>query len=370
MELVENDILCFISTARHDKSFDEIVLTVQGFYDYENIKIAKDLLFDLCSKKVIRRKAGDKISKEIGDILLLFEEIDKEKTKIPKFVATRYDSLPPSSGFEAIARNMIHLSQVVDNLNEELKELRESKETLLNGIGDVSDLRAELSDIKKKMITMEQSYNRNATQKNNHVPLPTTSNSMHTSISTDGGSKPSFAEIMKKQNEEFLFYQRQQASSKSNNSNVRYGKDTFFTGTASNANKQKREMFFRRRDKSIRGTRTFETGLTGVSRNVDLYVGRCELKTTIDQVRDHINNICKVNVDSIEQLVSKSVYFKSFKLSMPYELREKLLDPLMWPTGIVVRKFYKARTPMDIGNAFNESNNDYHDVSSHSIDNK
>ncbi len=34
---------------------------------------------------------------------MAFEDLDKNNIKSPKFVAERYDSLPPSSGFEAIA---------------------------------------------------------------------------------------------------------------------------------------------------------------------------------------------------------------------------------------------------------------------------
>ena len=42
-----------------------------------------------------------------------------------------------------------------------------------------------------------------------------------------------------------------------------------------------------------------------------------------------------------------SDWFKSFKVSVTEEDRDKLLDGEFWPCGVIVRKFFKGRARND-----------------------
>ncbi len=66
MDLFITDVHCYISTARHDKSHNDIVIIMQSFYDYEKIIEAKDIIYEICNKKIIRKKVADKISKKLA----------------------------------------------------------------------------------------------------------------------------------------------------------------------------------------------------------------------------------------------------------------------------------------------------------------
>lgn len=339
MELICNDILCYISTSRHEKAHDDIVIIVQGFYDHQKIRDAKDFLYKLCKKRPTRRKI---FPREIEDILEAFEDAEKESISLPKFVTDRYDSLPPSSGFEAVARNMSFLRETVENLNEELKEMRESRDSFVIGLGDVADLKAEISDIKKKLITMEHTTDNSCSQKTN----PTFQQA------------PTFSEIVQSQARELNFYRNPMTQNVSG-----APKNLFSTANSTGGGKQtakakqtnNHSRADSRRNNNIYGTSNVQGGLMGANRKMDLYLGRCIKETSLQTVKDHIKDICKVSIDNVEELTTKSLYYKSFKITTSYNDRQLLLNPQLWPEGVIVRKFFKHRNYNVANNANNES---------------
>ncbi len=102
--------------------------------------------------------------------------------------------------------------------------------------------------------------------------------------------------------------------------------------------------------KDIVGSRSSQTvgSLCSSYRTMDLYVGYCTLNTVSDELVYQCKNVCNLKVSSAVELPSKSIYFKAFKLSMSYRNKETLLDPNLWPEGIIVRKFYKPSTNLNL----------------------
>ena len=80
----------------------------------------------------------------------------------------------------------------------------------------------------------------------------------------------------------------------------------------------------------------------GVERVVDLFLGGCSLDSTTDQIKSFCES-SSVQLKSCEDLESKSLYYKSYKISVPLSVRDQLLSEEFWPTGIFIRKFYKPR---------------------------
>jgi hypothetical protein len=361
MELLTNDILCFISTARHEKSNNEIVISVESFYDFVKIKEAKDLVYDLCKRKICRRKKDEKISKEIGDILSIFETIDEEKISVPRFVAERFDSLPPSSGFDAIARNMSALRELVANLRDELKELRDTCDTFISGMGDQADIKAELSDIKKKLIKIEKN---NAELSSNNVAMPV----VKEKTTALPKQKQSYSAIIKKQS-----YIKKASPPTEKLQQIYNNKDIpeqVYNMTPMKIDdwttvgeKKKIIKENKRQDAKPEGNRQIPDNfgtrgrLRGAERLLDLYVGQCDLETTMEEIVAYCKNVFDIVIKEAVQLPSKSTYYKSFKLSMPYYDRDILLDSNWWPTGIYVRKFFKARNNLNDNMNYNENNN-------------
>ena len=143
-----NEILCFISTARNSLAADYIIATVHAFYDFCNVKIAKDLLSKLCGKQSVRRRNEEKFKAEIKDILELFEVAENENLTLPKFVADNFNSLPPTAGFECVAKRLATLTEELESLQAEIKNFREAKETYSKGMEECLNIKLDVADIK------------------------------------------------------------------------------------------------------------------------------------------------------------------------------------------------------------------------------
>ena len=104
-------------------------------------------------------------------------------------------------------------------------------------------------------------------------------------------------------------------------------------------NRNKRRV---KREFNVVGTRTSSSGLSGVERIFDLFVGGCNCDTTVDDIKNYCKNM-QVNLKKVEILQTKSDWYRAFKISMLQSEREKLMKPDSWPQGVFVRKYYKAK---------------------------
>ena len=101
----------------------------------------------------------------------------------------------------------------------------------------------------------------------------------------------------------------------------------------------------RRHRPAVVGTARNAGGLAGApprDRNFDLFVGGCSLASTEAEIRDHCLQK-GVTVDNILSLETRAPWYKAFKITLAAEDRDKLLDPELWPVGVFVRKFFRAK---------------------------
>ncbi len=80
---------------------------------------------------------------------------------------------------------------------------------------------------------------------------------------------------------------------------------------------------------------------------VSLYVGRCALSATTD----NLINFCEnkgIQKCAANELSVKSSWFKAFKITIEEKYLEKLLVPEFWSEGIIVRRFFNYRKPNSI----------------------
>lgn len=336
-----NDVLCYLSTSKDTIPAAELIVIVHGYYDQAKISSAKTLLCQVSGLTSTKRRAEDKIRMEIRDMLDLFEKIEKNKTAMPKFLAERYDSLPPSNGFSLAARNMVNLLDRVDQLNRGLDDFFETKNAMMEGMADQADLKAEISEIKVKINKIDK-----ATE-DKLLKIPTANVPLNQINSV---VVPTMAQMVARPapREARNNIRATPADSVQND-----GRSSGNTNTVDRKNETRR-----RPNQGLFGTRNSQTpgGLRGSRRPMDLYIGRCELDTTVKNVIDHCKSACNIDVIDCSELIVKSSMFKAFKISVTLRERNILLDPECWPEGVVVRKFYKARVNM------NNSQNNLNDV--------
>ena len=388
-ELLINNVLCYISTARDCMKGDDLVRVCLGFFKSEDIVDAKDLLCDIIGEKGKRRRNENRLMHELHDILSLLNKCDDGDVLLPKFVADSYNALPPSSGFEVIAGQIITLMDEISLLRTEvaaLKDARLSNNNIQqeNNIlqEDILEIKGELRKLNHKIIgdnirrdslllsSVETSLIPTAAKCDEYKDNNTSSDKSESVITTvevtsaspsapsfsspfqnelldrllndDGGlpSAPSFSQVCKTQLEKSsdqlkdVLPQRNGLSTNKKNNDV--SDDDYILVQNK---KQKKNTRMRIVGNSGRAS----TLLKSASRSIDLYVGNCDTDVTVDMLSQYISDIINVNVKNCEQLITRYDNYNSFKVSVLINDKDKLLSASVWPDNVVCRKYFYPR---------------------------
>ena len=120
----DNAVLCYITSARGSLNKDNIIGNVVAFYSSDVIFSAKEEIFEICKERPIRRKATAEFPNasvpNVRDILQLIDQVEG-KIELPSFVATNYNSLPPSN-FDSLAPVLCSLRDEITTLREEVSQ--------------------------------------------------------------------------------------------------------------------------------------------------------------------------------------------------------------------------------------------------------
>jgi hypothetical protein len=102
----------------------------------------------------------------------------------------------------------------------------------------------------------------------------------------------------------------------------------------------------RKRRKAIYGNRNQGDGIHGTLRGapqtLDIFVFRCEKDISRDNVKSFLEEN-DVNVMDIECVSSVNARYKSFRVSVPRDCREMVMNSDFWPEGVGVRYFRRKR---------------------------
>ena len=75
-----------------------------------------------------------------------------------------------------------------------------------------------------------------------------------------------------------------------------------------------------------------------------VYLGHFDINSTYEAVKTSIESQ-NVTVIELEELKLNHSRFKSFRLCLKKDSMPKILDPDFWPSGVVVRRFWRGKTP-------------------------
>ena len=307
---------------------DEIVTSVYAFYGAEKITSAKDFIYNCCRIHSPRRRSENRTKVEINDIIDIFEKIQKDGIIVAKFVASSFDSLPPLSKFSHLSRSIESLLDQIDRLHKEIDELKKLREIDERSLADFYDVKAEITDIKIKLMIVEN--------------LSSDSSSKLDSIKS---STKSYSEAVRSTSTHALGNAFSSVNSASNYSRLK-------PGPAGSTAPQRSTFHQQRRFQSVLGSgQAPNGGLQGIVRKYDIFVGGCSLNSDAAVIENHLKDICKINNFSCEQLPTKSIIHKAYKVTVSLAIRNKLLDPILWPEGIIVRKFYRPRGSSGVHNS-------------------
>ena len=273
---------------------------------------------------------------DIGDMLNLLEKIEGNKISVPEFFAKGFNSLPPS-GFENLASLICSLRDEIAAMRTEVAQLRSSNEKDARCLDDLNHVVADVGEIKA---SLNQTKN---LLKNKNEPK----SAAVASTSTSYAHKVVHGESRKKETVKINGDRRTVSTSSVEDGTcsepVSFGlKHDSFQPLRNKSAKNHYKKYSGKR-KNISGSREVESGgLSGVERVVDVFLGGCSLDSDIDQIKRYCSSL-QVTLKNIIDLESKSLYYKSFKLSINISDREQLLSEDFWPKGIFIRKFYNPR---------------------------
>ena len=153
-----NDVLCFITTAVHSKTTDFMVNAAIAYYDAKSVREAKNLIFSYSTEKCIQRKGEKSKKNDILDIIDLVKKLHEGGINVPDFTASKFDSMPPASGYEVIASNIVDLIEEIKSLRSEVSYLKESNSKESKNDNALICLQEDVADIKQSIINLGNEF--------------------------------------------------------------------------------------------------------------------------------------------------------------------------------------------------------------------
>ena len=300
----------------------------------------------LCKEKPTRRIAcgshPNPLFADVSDILNLLEKAEKMKILLPKFVAGSYDSLPPASGFDSIAAVLCSLREEICNLRAEVTDLRESNQRDKKSFEDIMGVKQDIADIKTAVNMSRNDGSRPSQVSRTGIPdagsyAAAVQSPTPRPVTPDPTSNPSSSASSQRSSGITLPHNSRPPSTQNwPNSNSRRASNPGLRAA-------RPSQAPHRQNRNIAGNREPGNGsFRGAGRVSEVFVGGCLLESTEDQLTD----FCRENgvaLRKCESLNSKSVWYKSYKISVDFSDRDSVLNTDFWPRGIFVRKFYMPR---------------------------
>jgi len=120
------ELLCFLQHNYGKIPKNELLSTLHGFYDEDEVSQAKDMLCDWASKldgtpRVKARKVSSNRRRlEYGYILGFVEFLDKNKTELPVFVAVKLHRVPKMTPSDV---DTVYLAETVADLKYQVTSM-------------------------------------------------------------------------------------------------------------------------------------------------------------------------------------------------------------------------------------------------------
>ena len=397
-DAVVNNVLCYLSSARHSYSENSITSICQSFYNADKIYEAKEILFDISKDPVINRRGEGKVKATVLDIVSLLRKIDDNSIPCPKFVCDGYDGMPPSSGFEIIAEHMADLITEISKLRNEVDVLKQN--TSSEGFNCISEMKDELKgirDILKSTTTRSEPFTItravpagecprqysavvNSRPNQDHQPLNSYSQTPHTSQPLSVSQPPHTSQLFNSSqpphnSQPLHSSQPVNSSQPPHNSQTRYSSqphhrrhskrvnstqnsdqpisslnvpqsENSSLASGSNLDVEWQIVEKRKNNKkgsTIRGSRTTNGAFKGVQETRDIYVGRCDVDVTSNVLSEYIKETLKINIIGCICLSGDDSPVKSFKVTVSADDSYEMLKDDVWPLNIRVRKYFNKR---------------------------
>ena len=370
-DAVINGLLCFVSTARHSHTETALTSICLSFYNSE--KHGLQLAYRLANETYVARRGDGRLKSDLMDILALFNKCELNNVQLPKFLADGFDTMPPMSGYEILAEHIVDLVTQVSELKQQVKTLNES--ALDIKATNVAEVKEDLHDIKTILLDKPSQFHKKAmacSPKESYSTITSGPHKQSKSASVQGNNQGKDGNVSTEDsNISFpsgkggLPFQLSDSTFPSGKGGLPFQlsdstfpsgkcrlpllaepteKEVLVTEDADEDNSRWQVVSRQRRKKNgIHGSKKCDSGIRGVKRTMDIYIGRLDPPVSGDDLTTYIENDLGVNLVSCSCLSKLNAEIKSFKVTVNADDGDKLLDGRLWPDNIIVRKFFSTR---------------------------
>jgi hypothetical protein len=303
-------VLAFSATKIDILTRDDLVKLCADFYDDEEIWHAKQTLFDVCGAylrtsnlKLIPRKGVDKKKNNMLDICNCLVAIRKDE--MPVFAARDLMRLPPL--------DISHIDVTV--LLREMTHLREQMQKMNQRANDVEELRKDVADLKRSMVMAKEE---STTQLKKIIQEQTNQDFPALTINKETEIIP----------ERF------------NNG----APDTYSKVVANIINTQPKVAIATstQKAKPVIGTRVSARLIVKNSRMRKVFVTGLNPETSEEDMESYLKD--ELNIQAkCHKLKTRYDTYASFKIEAQCSSDTDILNPDMWPKGLLVKPFFERR---------------------------
>ena len=365
MSVVINNILTYIQSARDSDTVTDIQHTVENFYKSKDIQKAKQELFDTIQEKATFRH---QVKKDIQDILDAFDTANAKQLLLPTYAAIGKNALPPSNGYEFLKETMDNVSEDISRMKSEIASLKSEKRDSFHDefLKSIAEFKEQMKQEFSKQIAQlrnEFMIMNNATQPKKPDDRQ---NSTQENVSQIVADK--IAQSRSKTTKDYQLRYRSPTPQERPSPNFAAALKRAPNAVNLGQEFQPRTSQYqgppivpkpRARKPVIRGTKSVIGKPFGAVRYADIYIGGCYKNVTVGDIEGYCRDNLNVKFEKCIALETKSTRFNSFKLTLEFEDRNKLLNGDLWPKNVVVRKFTQPRVALsnDVG-AISQKQND------------
>ena len=351
-DLIINNLLCFLSSARGDYSNEALFDTIYSFYSEDEIKSAKELIADIIKQDITTRKNPERKKKELNDLLRFYTDfLSSESCRRTIFVSNSYKLMPPL-GLEFIAPILVNLTEEIAKINSVLPKIVDIKSEVLNTADAVRNLKSYITNSNSSNIKSHLSIENCSTSSNYSRPQATPVSIKSKSAVNDKtpiSSQSKSNKILELQ--QSILTASSSCRKEADSLQLRNVNDPeLVNGTSSeNQDNKERKTFYSRRSRrknssaAITGSKNTNLSFKGIERTVDVFIGRVQVSSTTEDICDYIKRNFEIDVHKVIKLDIKSENYNCFKVNINLKDREKLFSSELWPEGVVVNKFYSKK---------------------------
>ena len=328
LEIILNEVLCFLSTKLDCVPTDVLVLLCSDAFDNDDVEKAKRILFAACpgpSDSRLRYIARQGSNKKITNLNDIIKKLQEAGTDAPVFVAKDLTKLPP-----------IRMENIdVTNLLHRLEALTDEVSAMKTQIEKIQPLTEEISRLKVGMARLQTQPR---ISENSHRGVPAAVGARSQDVHPERPAPPRTRNGDRSHDEQ----ERRQSQNVIIHTNAEESRATYASVISGNEWRTaglKKKNYARRLGTGADSTITVVKNL----KLVTMFGSRFGPNVTVEEVTNHFKSK-GLNVTCEALKARHPERYASFKIALRAEDPFPLLKPENWPKGTYYRRYREEKS--------------------------